>query len=193
MFCQKKTFLKTPQNSQENTCATITFWLKLQAWGIKKTLAQVFSCEFCEIFKNSFFNRTALVATSKRLERRPWKPTWLGFTKPLNQLENFDFSTNLMFERYWPQKQPPRGVLKKRCSGNMQQIYRRTFMLKCDFNKVPLQVYWNHTSAWVWCSPVNLLHIFRTSFLKNTSELLLLWPLPYYPKWSSWFLVFSSL
>ena len=30
----------------------------------------------------------------------------------------------------------PVGVLKKRCSENMQQIYRRTPMLKCDFSKV---------------------------------------------------------
>ena len=33
------------------------------------------------------------------------------------------------------QKQPFRGVLRKRCSENMQQIYRRTPMPKCDFNK----------------------------------------------------------
>ena len=32
------------------------------------------------------------------------------------------------------QKQPPRGVLKKKCSENMQQIYRRTQIPKCDFN-----------------------------------------------------------
>ena len=31
------------------------------------------------------------------------------------------------------QKQPFRDVLRKRCSGNMQQIYRRTPMPKCDF------------------------------------------------------------
>ena len=31
-----------------------------------------------------------------------------------------------------------RCVLKKRCSENMQQIYRRTPMPKCDFNKVAL-------------------------------------------------------
>ena len=37
------------------------------------------------------------------------------------------------------QEQPPRGVLRKRCSKNMQQIYRRTPMLKCDFNKVAKQ------------------------------------------------------
>ena len=34
------------------------------------------------------------------------------------------------------QKQPSRGFLGKRCSENMQKIYRRTPMLKCDFNKV---------------------------------------------------------
>ena len=38
-------------------------------------------------------------------------------------------------------------------------------MSKCDFNKVALR----HG-----CSPVNLLHIFRTLFLKNTSGRLLL-------------------
>ena len=36
------------------------------------------------------------------------------------------------------QKQPVRVVLRKRCSENMQQIYRRTPMLKCDFSKVAL-------------------------------------------------------
>ena len=48
------------------------------------------------------------------------------------------------------QKQPSRGVLRKRCSENMQQMYRRTPMPKCDFNKVAKQLYWNHTSAWVF-------------------------------------------
>ena len=34
------------------------------------------------------------------------------------------------------QKQPARGVLRKRCSENMQQSSWRTPMSKCDFNKV---------------------------------------------------------
>ena len=38
------------------------------------------------------------------------------------------------------QKQPPGGVLSKRCSENMQQIYRRTPMPKCGFNKVAKQL-----------------------------------------------------
>ena len=42
----------------------------------------------------------------------------------LNDIENFPHHTSV-------QKPPPRGVLKKRCSENMQQIYRRTPMPKC--------------------------------------------------------------
>ena len=38
------------------------------------------------------------------------------------------------------QKQPSRGVPSKRFSENMQQIYRRTPMPKCDFNKVAKKV-----------------------------------------------------
>ena len=49
----------------------------------------------------------------------------------------------------------------------MQQIYRRTHMPKCDFNKVTYQL--RHGS-----SPVNLLHIFRTPFPRNTLGRLLL-------------------
>ena len=54
------------------------------------------------------------------------------------------------------QKQPPRGILKRRCSENKQQIYRRAPMPKCDFNKVAL------------------LRIFRTPLPRNTSGWLLL-------------------
>ena len=39
------------------------------------------------------------------------------------------------------QKQPPSGVLRKRCSENMKQICRRTPMPKCDFSKVAKQLY----------------------------------------------------
>ena len=45
-------------------------------------------------------------------------------------------------------------------------------MPKCDFNKVAKQLYSNHIQN--GCSPVNLLHIFRTPFPRNTSEWLLL-------------------
>ena len=48
------------------------------------------------------------------------------------------------------QKQPLIVVPGKRCSENMQQLYRRTPMLKCNFTKVALQLYWNRPSAWVF-------------------------------------------
>ena len=47
----------------------------------------------------------------------------------------------LTLQLLYMQEQPSRGVLMKRCSENMQQIYRRTPMPKCDLNKVALQIY----------------------------------------------------
>ena len=57
----KKAFLEISQNSQKNTCARVSFLIKLQTLA-KETLAQVFSCEFCGIFKNTSSYRTPLVA-----------------------------------------------------------------------------------------------------------------------------------
>ena len=51
--------------------------------------------------------------------------------------------------RYF-KKQRYRAALEKGCSENMQQIYRRTSMPKCDFNKTAKQLYCNLTSAWVF-------------------------------------------
>ena len=67
--------------------------------------------------------------------------------------------------------QPPRGVSWKKCSENMQQIYRRTPMPKCDFSKV-IEIALRHG-----CSPVNLLHIFGAPFPKNTLGRLFLYVL----------------
>ena len=53
----KKVFLKISQYSQKNTCVGVSFYCK-------ETPAQVFSCEYCKIFKNSFFYRTPPVAAS---------------------------------------------------------------------------------------------------------------------------------
>ena len=34
-----------------------------------------------------------------------------------------------------------RGVLRKRCLEHVQQMYRRTQLPSCDFNKVAMQIY----------------------------------------------------
>ena len=57
----KKVLLEISQNSQENSFVRVSFLTKLQEKG---TLAQVFSSEFCEISKNTFFLRTLPVAAS---------------------------------------------------------------------------------------------------------------------------------
>ena len=48
----KKVFLEISQNSLESTCALACNFIK------KETLTQVFSCELCEISKNTFPYRT---------------------------------------------------------------------------------------------------------------------------------------
>ena len=55
---RKKMFLKISQNSQENPCARVSF---LTNFVKKKTLAQVFSCEFCKMFKNTCFEEHVLL------------------------------------------------------------------------------------------------------------------------------------
>ena len=57
------------------------------------------------------------------------------------------------------QKSPSSGVPWKRCSENMQQIYRRTPCRSMIF-EITLRHGFSH---------LKLLHIFRTTFLKNTS------------------------
>ena len=48
------------------------------------------------------------------------------------------------------QKQLFRSVLGKRCSENMQQIYRRAPIPKCDFNKVAKQLFNTFSTEHLW-------------------------------------------
>ena len=82
----KKVFLEILQNSQESTCARVPFFDKIagQACNFikKEILAQVFSCEFCEISKKTFSYRTPPVAVFVHKSKcRKWKfsisPTYL--------------------------------------------------------------------------------------------------------------------
>ena len=87
----------------------------------------------------------------------------------------------LRWNRSIYQKQLSRGVLRKRCSKHMQQSHWRTPMLKCDFTKVARNFI--EIALWHGCSSLNLLHIFRAPFSKNTFErLLLIYPNENYPQ-----------
>ena len=60
--------LEILRNSLENTRARVSFLIELQAETCnfikKRTLIQVFSCEFCEISKNIFFKEHLRVIVS---------------------------------------------------------------------------------------------------------------------------------
>ena len=58
-----KVFLEISQNSRENTYARVSIFIKFTKI---ETLTQVFSCEVCEISKNTFFTEH-LWATASRI------------------------------------------------------------------------------------------------------------------------------
>ena len=83
----------------------------------------------------------------------------------------FLYDDGLRHERvkYWLQKQPSRGVLKicSKFTGDHHPC-RIAISVKLFYDYIEIAL--RHG-----CSPVNLMHIFRTIFPKNTSGLLPLW------------------
>ena len=71
-----------------------------------------------------------------------YKVIWLALNIALNCLNIIEWMTyvaDAVVVKVNPlQKQPCRGDLSKRSLERMQQIYRRTLMPKCDFNKVKI-------------------------------------------------------
>ena len=72
----KKGVLRISQNSQENTCVKVSFnkvaGLR-PATLLKKRLAQVFFCEFSEIFKNTFFTEHLWTIASINIDLKYYK------------------------------------------------------------------------------------------------------------------------
>ena len=71
-------------------------------------------------------------------------------------------------------KKPSIGVLLKRCSENMHQIYWKKTAISIKLQRNVIEI-----TLWHGCSPANLLHIFRAPFPKNTSGGLLMCLGPY--------------
>ena len=121
------------QNSQENTCTRVSFLIKLQAWGqslffnkvaglrpanlLKKFLAQVFSCEFCGISKNTFSYRTPLVAASEHSLRMFLINKKIVFTEKRYRVKFSSIKKHLLLIK---QKQKnskiPKRIWMKSCS-----------------------------------------------------------------------------
>ena len=79
----KKVFLEISQNSQENTCARVSILIKCRPEACNcikiETLAQVFSCNFCEISMNTFSYRTLPVPASDLMGLQFWLSVHLDY------------------------------------------------------------------------------------------------------------------
>ena len=98
----RKLFLEMSQNSLESTCARLSFLTKLQAKACslikKETLAQVFSCGFCEISKNAFFTEHVWATAS---DIRPFFFCFFLFFNIMMNLLNIDnCSRTLAFKKF---------------------------------------------------------------------------------------------
>ena len=96
----KKMSLEVLQNSQESTFARVSFLIKLQSEACnfikKETQAQVFSCEFCQISKNTFSYRMPLVAASNNVRVNQG-----GFTKKEIQLNFCSIFSSFIFNELY--------------------------------------------------------------------------------------------
>ena len=92
--------LKISQNSQENMCQS--HFLNKVAGLRPETLAQAFSCEFCEIFKNNFcaeyLRETASVNFTYRKQSNI-RLIFSGIFSKNSKIEkfNFQFLLNIFF------------------------------------------------------------------------------------------------
>ena len=72
-------FLEIPQNWQENTCAWVSFLVKVQARGLqiyyKRDSGTGVFCEFCGISKNTFFTEHLRMTASA--VRNPSGGCWI--------------------------------------------------------------------------------------------------------------------
>ena len=122
-------------------------------------------------FLAKMFIFCALICASKQTENYCkeenlffWKIMLLLYSQFLKKLLKFAhfFIARCLDERFWDLlyfaclnsiqsiaifRSSRPDVFLGRCSENVKQIYWRTRMLKSDFNKVSLQIYWNHTLA----------------------------------------------
>ena len=105
----------------------------------------MFLCEVCAIFKNTFFVKHVRATASENIQK----------IMCLTKLCRTNFNLTLMAILYCRkrqcidldsdahakiQEQPSRGVVRKRYSENVQQIYWGTSISKHEFNKVAKQL-----------------------------------------------------
>ena len=123
----KMVFLEISQDSQENTCARDSDLINFIK---KESLAQVFSSEFCEIFRNTFLQNTSggcfwRVSSSQQKLRLPFlqelgSPCWIYFCITSFLFYFSFFSSSIPFFYFYV----------------IFPIYCKSQLCPCDFDKL---------------------------------------------------------
>ena len=93
-----------------------------------------------KIFKAFLYHQcpaVILIINQVKLNDSPLFKDFYLFESQLNAYA----ATLILVQGRIEQKQPSRGVPRKTCFENVQQIYRSTPMPNCDFNEVAKQLY----------------------------------------------------
>ena len=121
------------------------------------TSAWVFSRKFAAYFQNTFSQEHLWIPASEEYTSQPYYDPLFHITNWRNihllPVKLPSILQMLQFKILNSVLRPEVGIQRcsyKRCPENMQQIYKRTPMPKCDFNKFALQLYWSHTLAQVF-------------------------------------------
>ena len=145
LLCEKS--VKNSQNSEENTCARVSF---LTCSFIKKeALTKVFSCEFCDIFKNTLFTEHFWVTASGYLTRF-WFHFWSVQSSKSQSLQVFPCSFHVLWgfeitdDKYKFLKynsttyrsSRPEVFCKKRFNYKFRNFHQKTFVPEPLFKKV---------------------------------------------------------
>ena len=130
------------QNLQENTCARVSFLIKLQQHFFLQNTSGSCFCTHIPTHTHKHYPMLPLINLSGH-----YIAGTFSFSEPcLSKETKFPYWILVLAKGITPsaaifiQKHPSRGVFRKRCSENMQQIYSRLHMAKCDFKKVATKI-----------------------------------------------------
>ena len=134
--------------------------------GLKTSIENMCSLRSCKILIENYF------CISHKNKRKRNQEIKLLFNKIIYFLAHVRklilLLINNIYGSIYPEMLLRKVVLKicRKCTGEHQCQSVISIKLLCDVIEIAL---------WHGCSPVNLLHVFRTPFLKNTSGWLLLY------------------
>ena len=131
----------------------------------KETLTQVFSCEFCEVFKNTFFHRTPPAASVYEMQHR----SEMGYSRNMIWKKMFIRLPEFRMKNFYLTK--PYKVLNsvQQKLGNHRSTHRRWSIKKGVLKNFRLQLY----------SKKNPIQLFSSEYweiFKKTNERLFLKP-----------------